>query len=48
MSLITSGGILNALISDSVSVLIFPTASLASLTSGSMVDSSISIDFFLF
>ena len=48
MSLITSGGILSALISDSVSVLMFPTASLASLTSGSMVDSSISIAFFLF
>ena len=48
MSLITSGGILSALISDSVSVLMLPTASLASLTSGSMVDSSISIAFFLF
>ena len=48
MSLITSGGIRSALISDNVSVLILPTASLASLISGSMVESSMSIAFFLF
>lgn len=47
MSLITSGGARRDLISDKDSVLIFPTADLASLIKGSTSDNSSSISAFL-